>query len=375
MNDGRLFAMSLPDGADGPAAGDTGTAGAGDLISAAAGDRSHGASTVALYAAEGLGRLASELPEPADFAPAFLRAARTLLVNQVALGPIWTLVNECLLSADAAEGPEFAADAVVDACKSFRTRLGRARKAITRELTSLVPEGADILTTSASATLESALAAMSATGHVHTIYCTRSLPGGEGADLARRLRDRQIRAHVVEDSAVTHAIEASDFVVLGADAIAGDWVVNKVGSRPLALCAFELGLPAVVAADTFKMIPYPITEAVEGHIETDPQTARFEVVPWRELDGWVSETGYLDARSVEIITSTSDLHPRTSDLAHDLIASLRVHTGYTDPSALTREQLDRALALADPERPLEDLLRDDLVGGLDAGPEGGAGGG
>ncbi len=334
-----------------------------DVIAAAAGDRTQGAGTVALYAAEGLARLASERPSPGEFAPAFLQAARTLIVNQTPMGSVWRLVNDCLVAADAAEGPEFAADAVIDAAKAFRLRSARAQKKITHELAQLIPEGSTIVTTSASSTLERAFIALGDAGRIANLYCTVSEPGGEGKSMAERLRDKQIRAHVIPDSAVAYAVDESDFVLFGADAVCSDWSVNKVGTLPLALCGTHTGVRGLVVAESTKMVPSAISQAIGARLDTDPQVARFETVPWRLLEGWVCEDGLVPSRNVDVQSELIDLHERVLDLCADLTESLRVPSGDTDPGVIDAATMERALEAAEDD-PLDILLEDDLEGGL-----------
>lgn len=287
-------------------------------IATAASDAEHGATFVALNAAEGIAALTREETEPDRFASAFLEAAQTLLLRQRTMAPLWRLVNDCLIAADAAQGPELAADAVNEAARSFATRAKRARSRIVHELAGLVPAGTVVLTTSASSTLEAAFIALSEAGRVKRLMICRADPGGEGAALAARLRDRRIPAERVDDAAVALAAATSDLVVMGADVAGPDWCVNKVGSMPLALCAESAGRRAVVVSDSLKLVPAGMADAIRAGMERDPARARFETVPWRHLEGWVSEEGFLPARSVGTWSESIEVHPRLEVFAKEL---------------------------------------------------------
>ncbi len=290
------------------------------LIDAAASERVRGSTAVALQAAQGLAELARERPEPAEFAPAFLESARVLLVNQTAMASLWRLVNDCLLAADAAEGPEFAADAVVDAAGAFALRVRRAHDAVVHELAPLLNGGGAVVTLSVSGTLERAFEALARAGHVERVLCCRSLPGGEGADLVKRLRAKRIRAELVEDAALGPALDTADVAVIGADAVTPVWVANKVGSRPLALTARAMGRRMLVVSDSTKMVPSPVAAAIAGRLERDPARALFETVPLREIDGWVSEHGLAQPATVELLARRVALHERITVLADELAA-------------------------------------------------------
>ncbi len=89
---------------------------------------------------------------------------------------------------------------------------------------------------------------------VELVWVLESQPGGEGADLYRYLLDRGINARLIPDSMVMQAVEESDIVLVGADAIDGDGcIVNKIGTRMLAALAYALGKPMVVLAEAIKI--------------------------------------------------------------------------------------------------------------------------
>ncbi len=89
---------------------------------------------------------------------------------------------------------------------------------------------------------------------VELVWVLESQPGGEGADLYRYLLDRGVNAKLIPDSMVMRAIEESDIVLVGADAIDRDGcIVNKIGTRMLATLAYMLGKPTVVLAEAIKI--------------------------------------------------------------------------------------------------------------------------
>ncbi|MBX7161252.1 MAG: hypothetical protein K1X95_13260 [Acidimicrobiia bacterium] len=289
-----------------------------DLIDAAATDRTSGSSAIVLAAAAGLSALAQESPEPQTFAPAFLEAARVLLVQQPVMGALWRLVNDCLIEADAAESHEFAADAVAATARSVAGRTKRHSSLIIHELAALAPARGVILTTSASTTLEAAFAAMGKAGRIHTVYCCEARPGGEADELAKRLRAQRVRAEAIPDAAAAVAVDRADLVVIGADAVGPGWAMNKVGSRPLATVAELAGKRAVVVADTSKLVPEPIAEVIEARVDTDPTRAAFETIPWRHLGGWLSEDGLATPVTVSSLAHEVRLHERLTVLAGEL---------------------------------------------------------
>jgi len=111
----------------------------------------------------------------------------------------------------------------------------------------LLPSSGTIITLSYSATVLEALRGTKA--HVAV---AESLPGGEGARTARRLRAAGSTATVIPDAAAGQWAATADAVLLGADAVTRRGVINKVGSRLLALAAKAERTPCYVVADTSK---------------------------------------------------------------------------------------------------------------------------
>ena len=111
----------------------------------------------------------------------------------------------------------------------------------------LLPRRGTILTLSYSATVLEALRGTKA----HVVVA-ESLPGGEGARTAMRLRAAGTAATVVPDATVGQWAVTADAVIFGADAVTRRGVINKVGSRLLALAAKAERMPCYVVADTSK---------------------------------------------------------------------------------------------------------------------------
>jgi translation initiation factor 2B subunit (eIF-2B alpha/beta/delta family) len=127
--------------------------------------------------------------------------------------------------------------------KELQTGWRRAARAARR----LLPRRGTIVTLSYSATVLESLR-----GIRGRVVVAESLPGGEGARTAARLRAARTAATVVPDATLSQWAATADAVVLGADAVTRRGVINKVGSRLLALAARAERTPCYVIADTSK---------------------------------------------------------------------------------------------------------------------------
>lgn len=119
------------------------------------------------------------------------------------------------------------------------------------------------------------------------VFQTLSLPGGEGHSAAEALSGKGLRATLVNDGQAPELIRDRRLLpVLGADAVTGDYLVNKVGSARIVEAALEAGLEPVFLAGPEKRV-----EAEE--YGRRPESPLFERVP---LQG-VRVMGVNDERS------------------------------------------------------------------------------
>ena len=101
------------------------------------------------------------------------------------------------------------------------------------------------------------------------VICPESRPLYEGLRTAQELGERGIRVKIVVDSAASSLMGECDVVIVGADAITPDGVVNKIGTYGLALAARERKVPFYVLAGTEKLLPAPFAQALRIE-ERDP---------------------------------------------------------------------------------------------------------
>lgn len=100
------------------------------------------------------------------------------------------------------------------------------------------------------------------------IYIPESNPGGEGKILYKNLLNYKKNVYLINDFEVHRYIENCDYVIIGADSVGENGVINKVGSKLLAILSKNFNIPFFVIADQTKF-----TEVVT---EKDRM---FEIVP------------------------------------------------------------------------------------------------
>jgi translation initiation factor 2B subunit (eIF-2B alpha/beta/delta family) len=205
-----------------------------------AADRVSGASDLLRTAAgivdEGL-RIGAPIP---PMASALCRA-------QPSMAPLWVLAAEAL-----------AAERAPERWARFLQRLERAPRGLARwAIDGFGGDGSTgpihLVTISSSSAVLLAVRALAEHRPVR-LSCAESRPALEGRALAARLAAAGIPVTVFGDAAIAEALSGADAVLVGADAIAPDWFVNKCGTRMLASAAAHRGTPVYVTATRDKFV-------------------------------------------------------------------------------------------------------------------------
>ncbi len=183
-------------------------------------------------------------------------------------------VSAAIVSANRTMAPLYnLASLLEEGCRSGRSMGDTARRILwyideaRRKLYSVgeytVPEGARIMTLSYSSAVETVLIASKPS----MVYVAESLPGGEGVELARALRRSGKPVSLIPDSMVPHIVEASDIVMVGADAVTLDpCLFNKTGSLAAALAASRFNKPFIPVFESFKVHPSVKCPAIEVEV-------------------------------------------------------------------------------------------------------------
>lgn len=272
-------------------------------IAALAADRESGASEILQRVIAVLERVMSR-PQAAR-----LFIARAVCRAQPGMAPAW---NAALAAASADEQPA--------RFERFVQRVRRAPGAMTRLLGELFadpqprtrtapPAPLSLVTLSHSASVRQALEALAGNRALH-VACAEGRPALEGRRLAAALAQAGARVTLFSDAAIAEALHEADAVVVGADAVAADWFMNKVGTRMLAAAAGLGGVPVYVVAGREKfcapaLAPFivPRDGATDEIWGAPPRTVAvrnpyFERVPLDLVAAVVTDAGVMPAANV-----------------------------------------------------------------------------
>ncbi len=186
--------------------------------------------------------------------------------------------------------------------QSAAERLHSLREAETRIIqtgTSLIKEGSLLLTHSRSSTVEKILL------HAYQkkwfrVIVTESRPNFEGNLLAEILGKAGIPVTLIVDAAAS--VFNPDVVLVGADSITPEYVINKIGTRFLAAC-----FPTYVACSTNKFTEEeviieerdPAEVLTEQYENVTIRNYYFDRTPLKFIAGFITEHGILTPEKVK----------------------------------------------------------------------------
>jgi len=129
-----------------------------------------------------------------------------------------------------------------------------------------------------------------------------SRPMGEGRKMAKALAERGLRAEIIQDSMVYSVMEEVDLVLVGADAVTPQGVVNKVGTFPLVAAARHFDLPAYAVCDWMKVSPVHMLDPAEVQTRVaNNLTMRelvFEQTPLEMFTSIITDKGVLTPQGI-----------------------------------------------------------------------------
>ena len=210
-------------------------------------------------------------------------------------------------------------ETTVDGADEFCDRLETAQDDLGAVGANRLRDGDTVLThchsTDALACIETALDQ----GKSLSAIVKETRPRKQGHITARQLRERDVPVTLIVDGAAGRYLDDADHVIVGADSIAADGsVINKIGTRSLAVTARERDTPIVVAAQTVKLDPATLsgqTVEIEMREERevlsaeeradlgDPAVANpaFDVTPPRYIDAIITERGQFPPESIVVL--------------------------------------------------------------------------
>ena len=183
---------------------------------------------------------------------AILDVSVALVCAQPYMSPLLRLANAAVSAARNAADFQGTFRSAEEAALRFIEDAQRAAHACALHAANLIHDGLTILTHSRSSTVLEAFLEAQAAGREFSIIGTESRPMLEGRSLGESLAEKGIRVTLIADAAASLVMDQVDLVLVGADQVMPEHLVNKIGTRMIALAACESGLPVYAACDGSK---------------------------------------------------------------------------------------------------------------------------
>lgn len=161
-----------------------------------------------------------------------------------------------------------------------------------------------VLVHSNSSTLLEILKKAHSSGKSFHVLISESRPISEGRACAEELAKLQIESTYFVDAALSRAVDRADVILLGADSVSEISVVNKIGTRAIALLAREAVVEAYIACESSKFLSRKLAAKKEtprnpNEVWENPppevtvENYYFDDTPLEILTGVITEKGIL----------------------------------------------------------------------------------
>lgn len=301
-------------------------------IAEIAADNRSGAVQIAERAADILLRRAGtgEAASPDAFRQELLHTGWALIRAQPIMAPLVNLVNAVLWKLEERDTPAELRLAVAQATDEFKRQLRQNAVRVAEGALSLIADGSTVVTLSHSGTVEQALMHARHIGRRFSVICLESRPACEGREAAAALAQAGIPVTLAVDAAAAMMVESAQMVLVGADLLSNQGIVNKIGTRTLALAAQAERVPFYTLCGGEKFLPpgyqaptqqdWPVGEVWDNAANgVKVRNQYFEWTPLEELSGIVTEQGTLPVAAVEGWLAAIKLHPALASGATDRV--------------------------------------------------------
>jgi len=140
--------------------------------------------------------------------------------------------------------------------KTFLNELNNAPYKIATHLDSLIPPQAIITTFSNSSTISIILSVLKQKRNDFIVYCSEARPKQEGTMFAEFLCNKGISTVLMTDAELFSCVEETTILLIGADAVYHNGIINKISTKSLATLAHLNHIPVYVACHDEKILSY-----------------------------------------------------------------------------------------------------------------------
>jgi translation initiation factor 2B subunit (eIF-2B alpha/beta/delta family) len=246
---------------------------------------------------------------PEKYYKNLLEIGKKLINAQPSMAPIFNAVNNVLLVVENELKKKISVEELKISTKSISDELlirsKNALKNIKEEVANLIQDKFRILIHSYSSTVIESLI-FAGTQREFEVFVTESRPLFEGRRTASILAENGVKTVLIADMASFHFLDEMNMILTGSDCICHNGVVNKVGTKGLAMATSYYGIPFYVLSEKSKFLPSKYMneprienkdprEIIEGIESIEIRNIYFDITPYEFLKSIITEDGIFKA--------------------------------------------------------------------------------
>jgi translation initiation factor 2B subunit (eIF-2B alpha/beta/delta family) len=305
-----------------------------DTIRSLSVEQRFGAAQIAELAADVLRKRAAmgEASSPDAFRQEILHTGWDIIRANPTMAPLINLVSAVMWKLEQAETPRQLRDAVANVTSDFKRQQRQQAVHVAENALPLIDDGATVITHSISTTVQYALLHAQRAGRRFEVICGESRPACEGRQMAQSLSSSGVPVRLMTDAAAIAMVPRARLVLVGADSLSHEGLVNKIGTFGLATVARAHDVPFYTLCGSTKFLPHgyrapqpidwpssEVWDAPAGQLSIE--NPYFDMTPLDLISGIVTERGTLPSAGAEGWIAALQLHssllPSAAIIEHD----------------------------------------------------------
>ena len=284
-------------------------------------DNTSGATTLVELALDILAAFARQkaAQEPHDFGAALETLLGAMLAAQPSMAVLINLAQQVLQACSEALPLATIRQQLQQVLSTFRHDVRRSTEVLCQQALTILPPRVTVLTYSNSTTVIAALRYAHDRGRVRRVLLSESRPAYDGRPQALALLESGLAVEYSIDMALFERLAEADVVLVGADAVFPDHLINKLGTHALARLAHLQGIPCFSLCAANKFLPAAATALwrIVDHpgAEVWPTAPNglcisnryFDATPLALLSGIVSDQGIYTPEALRLLLQQREL--------------------------------------------------------------------
>ncbi len=206
-------------------------------------------------------------------------------------------------------------------CNTFQDTIDDTNQMIAQHLSKVVQTGSLIGTYSSSGTVYESLLKIHKQKGPFQVICSESRPALEGSNLAKQLAEHKIPTTLTTDALFLSKIPTYDLILVGADSIYTQGLINKAGTFPLSCISEHENIPLYALCSLKKILPAQMMPPKEHFKDPDEicknppegltiENYYFDITPLPFFKGFITEQGILKPKILQTMIKRKKIHPR-----------------------------------------------------------------